>query len=150
MHARHLAFNLPLAKLYTNSLMSSLNSRAGWKFNTESARERSTAPGPKVRVPPPFPCPVLNTACVYVRPAERADAAVQPEHLDARDDAPRGTPPALVTFCAVCAGADGVRQVMVHVESHEMVDVEGGDGDGKWVESTSTVRAHAYKVREMV
>ncbi|KDQ56991.1 hypothetical protein JAAARDRAFT_35590 [Jaapia argillacea MUCL 33604] len=29
----HLAFNLPLAKLYTNTLMSTLNARAGWKFN---------------------------------------------------------------------------------------------------------------------
>ncbi|KAH9939817.1 hypothetical protein B0H21DRAFT_756071 [Amylocystis lapponica] len=28
----HLVFNLPLSKLYTNSLMSSLNSRAGWKY----------------------------------------------------------------------------------------------------------------------
>ncbi|KAH9841813.1 uncharacterized protein C8Q71DRAFT_349276 [Rhodofomes roseus] len=28
----HLIFNLPLSKLYTNSLMSSLNSRAGWKY----------------------------------------------------------------------------------------------------------------------
>ncbi|KAI0338912.1 hypothetical protein BDW22DRAFT_1432128 [Trametopsis cervina] len=28
----HLVFNIPLAKLYTNSLMSSLNSRAGWKY----------------------------------------------------------------------------------------------------------------------
>ena len=30
----HLIFNLPLSKLYTNSLMSSLNSRAGWKYGT--------------------------------------------------------------------------------------------------------------------
>ncbi|KAI0632408.1 hypothetical protein C8Q77DRAFT_1159036 [Trametes polyzona] len=30
----HLVFNLPLSKLYTNSLMSSLNSRAGWKYGT--------------------------------------------------------------------------------------------------------------------
>lgn len=28
----HLVFNLPLSKLYANSLMSSLNSRAGWKY----------------------------------------------------------------------------------------------------------------------
>lgn len=28
----HLIFNFPLCKLYTNSLMSSLNARAGWKF----------------------------------------------------------------------------------------------------------------------
>ncbi|KAJ3516174.1 hypothetical protein NLJ89_g1288 [Agrocybe chaxingu] len=30
----HLIFNFPLCKLYTNSLMSSLNSRAGWKFGS--------------------------------------------------------------------------------------------------------------------
>lgn len=28
----HLIFNFPLCKLYTNSMMSSLNSRGGWKF----------------------------------------------------------------------------------------------------------------------
>ncbi|KZP05229.1 hypothetical protein FIBSPDRAFT_805963 [Athelia psychrophila] len=28
----HLMFNIPLSKLYTNSLMSSLNARGGWKF----------------------------------------------------------------------------------------------------------------------
>ena len=31
-------FNLPLSKLYTNSLMSSLNSRAGWKYGTGIGR----------------------------------------------------------------------------------------------------------------
>ncbi|KAI0771212.1 hypothetical protein BD413DRAFT_65230 [Trametes elegans] len=30
----HLLFNLPLSKLYTNSLMSSLNSRQGWQYDT--------------------------------------------------------------------------------------------------------------------
>ncbi|KAH8104738.1 hypothetical protein BXZ70DRAFT_1048586 [Cristinia sonorae] len=34
----HLIFNLPLSKLYTNSLMSSLNSRAGWKFGSNVGR----------------------------------------------------------------------------------------------------------------
>jgi len=34
----HLVFNLPLSKLYTNSLMSSLNSRAGWKYGTPVGR----------------------------------------------------------------------------------------------------------------
>ncbi|KAI0795318.1 hypothetical protein BC629DRAFT_1592810 [Irpex lacteus] len=34
----HLVFNLPLAKLYTNSLMSSLNSRAGWKYGNSVGR----------------------------------------------------------------------------------------------------------------
>ncbi|KAI0926841.1 hypothetical protein AcW1_007756 [Taiwanofungus camphoratus] len=33
----HLIFNLPLSKLYTNSLMSSLNSRAGWKYGNLGA-----------------------------------------------------------------------------------------------------------------
>ncbi|KAH9933211.1 uncharacterized protein BXZ73DRAFT_101173 [Epithele typhae] len=33
----HLMFNLPLAKLYTNTLMSTLNSRAGWKYGSNSS-----------------------------------------------------------------------------------------------------------------
>ena len=32
--SRHLIFNFPLCKLYTNSLMSSLNSRRGWRFTS--------------------------------------------------------------------------------------------------------------------
>ncbi|KAI0031471.1 hypothetical protein K488DRAFT_52036, partial [Vararia minispora EC-137] len=32
----HLAFNYTLAKLYTNSLLSSLNSRSGWAFSSNS------------------------------------------------------------------------------------------------------------------
>ncbi|KAI0685098.1 hypothetical protein BC835DRAFT_1291038 [Cytidiella melzeri] len=40
---RHLAFNFPLAKLYTNSLMSSLNSRSGWKFNNTDTRDAVSA-----------------------------------------------------------------------------------------------------------
>ncbi|TFK80204.1 hypothetical protein K466DRAFT_605533 [Polyporus arcularius HHB13444] len=32
----HLIFNLPLSKLYTNSLMSSLNSRTGWQYSESS------------------------------------------------------------------------------------------------------------------
>ncbi|KAI0089320.1 hypothetical protein BDY19DRAFT_993532 [Irpex rosettiformis] len=34
----HLAFNLPLAKLYTNSLMSTLNARSGWGFSRGASR----------------------------------------------------------------------------------------------------------------
>ncbi|KAI0784772.1 hypothetical protein C8Q75DRAFT_369245 [Abortiporus biennis] len=38
----HLAFNFPLSKLYTNSLMSTLNSRAGWKFqSSESTNQKN-------------------------------------------------------------------------------------------------------------
>ncbi|KAK0221878.1 hypothetical protein IW262DRAFT_1551701 [Armillaria fumosa] len=32
----HLIFNFPLCKLYTNSMMSSLNSRGGWKFGGDA------------------------------------------------------------------------------------------------------------------
>ncbi|EGO23892.1 hypothetical protein SERLADRAFT_450188 [Serpula lacrymans var. lacrymans S7.9] len=37
----HLIFNVPLSKLYTNSLMSSLNSRGGWKFTRSSENSDS-------------------------------------------------------------------------------------------------------------
>ncbi|TFK48692.1 hypothetical protein OE88DRAFT_489007 [Heliocybe sulcata] len=36
----HLAFNIPLSKLYTNSLMSTLNSRAGWYHATSEPSEK--------------------------------------------------------------------------------------------------------------
>ncbi|EPQ53453.1 hypothetical protein GLOTRDRAFT_130788 [Gloeophyllum trabeum ATCC 11539] len=41
----HIGFNFPLSKLYTNSLMSTLNSRTGWKYNrtTEPSGEESGA-----------------------------------------------------------------------------------------------------------
>ncbi|KAH9851512.1 hypothetical protein C2E23DRAFT_829440 [Lenzites betulinus] len=38
----HLVFNLPLSKLYTNSLMSSLNSRSGWKYGNGTGGEDTT------------------------------------------------------------------------------------------------------------
>lgn len=37
----HLLFNFPLAKLYTNSLMSSLNSRTGWRFQSTETEKKS-------------------------------------------------------------------------------------------------------------
>lgn len=37
----HLAFNFPLSKLYTNSLLSSLNARGGWAYSSSSQPERS-------------------------------------------------------------------------------------------------------------
>jgi hypothetical protein len=44
----HLIFNFPLCKLYTNSLMSSLNSRKGWGFS--AASESSERPGISIDV----------------------------------------------------------------------------------------------------
>ncbi|KAI1794885.1 hypothetical protein LXA43DRAFT_91467 [Ganoderma leucocontextum] len=37
----HLLFNLPLSKLYTNSLMSSLNSRSGWRYGSGNGESTS-------------------------------------------------------------------------------------------------------------
>ncbi|EJF57076.1 hypothetical protein DICSQDRAFT_92661 [Dichomitus squalens LYAD-421 SS1] len=37
----HLLFNLPLSKLYTNSLMSSLNSRSGWRYGSGNGETTS-------------------------------------------------------------------------------------------------------------
>ncbi|TFY83870.1 hypothetical protein EWM64_g155 [Hericium alpestre] len=37
----HLIFNFPLSKLYTNSLLSTLNSRSGWKYSDSEADEES-------------------------------------------------------------------------------------------------------------
>ncbi|KAI0043431.1 hypothetical protein FA95DRAFT_399951 [Auriscalpium vulgare] len=39
----HLIFNFALSKLYSNSLLSSLNSRGGWKYGTQSGEESSSA-----------------------------------------------------------------------------------------------------------
>lgn len=36
MRSSHLIFNFPLCKLYSNSLMSSLNSRRGWRLKLPS------------------------------------------------------------------------------------------------------------------
>ncbi|KAJ4482007.1 hypothetical protein J3R30DRAFT_3851497 [Lentinula aciculospora] len=36
----HLIFNFPLAKLYTNSVMSSLNSRGAWNYSTPSSQHK--------------------------------------------------------------------------------------------------------------
>ncbi|KAI0357470.1 hypothetical protein OH77DRAFT_1519383 [Trametes cingulata] len=40
----HLIFNLPLSKLYTNSLMSSLNSRQGWQYDTSHGVSQNKEP----------------------------------------------------------------------------------------------------------
>lgn len=41
----HLVFNLPLAKLYTNTLLSSLNSRGGWSYDSNSEWHSHTTGG---------------------------------------------------------------------------------------------------------
>ncbi|KAI0712519.1 hypothetical protein C8Q76DRAFT_488332 [Earliella scabrosa] len=39
----HLIFNLPLSKLYTNSLMSSLNSRQGWQYDSSGGASQNVS-----------------------------------------------------------------------------------------------------------
>ncbi|KAI5826779.1 hypothetical protein K523DRAFT_310714 [Schizophyllum commune Tattone D] len=39
---RHLMFNFSLAKIYTNSLMSSLNSRQGWHWQMDNVSPSQT------------------------------------------------------------------------------------------------------------
>ncbi|KAL1742402.1 hypothetical protein HDZ31DRAFT_43306, partial [Schizophyllum fasciatum] len=46
-HRSHLIFNFCLAKLYTNSLMSSLNSRSGWGYNSQSQSNPAISSGAK-------------------------------------------------------------------------------------------------------
>ena len=43
----HLIFNFCLAKLYTNSLMSSLNSRGGWGYSSQSQSTPAVSSGAK-------------------------------------------------------------------------------------------------------
>ncbi|KAF7307856.1 WD-REPEATS-REGION domain-containing protein [Mycena kentingensis (nom. inval.)] len=53
---RHLLFNLPLAKLYSNSLMSSLNARGGWRRVEDDSGEAKSVPlHLSVNVPGPGP-----------------------------------------------------------------------------------------------
>ncbi|GJE93552.1 hypothetical protein PsYK624_097110 [Phanerochaete sordida] len=102
----HLALNLPLAKLYTNSLMSSLNSRAGWKFTTKSdGADSSRATG------------------------QPAKSAAMPE------------------FLHLSTAAATHQEVMVHVESHEMTDVEV---DRKWPLESRSGGPEVYKTPDMV
>ncbi|TFK48617.1 hypothetical protein OE88DRAFT_1737406 [Heliocybe sulcata] len=80
----HLGFNFPLSKLYTNSMMSTLNSRTGWRMN------RTTEPG-------------------------HEDAEAIASHRDTR----------IRKHNKVLNFSQGRNpEVFVHVESHQMVDVD--------------------------
>ncbi|EKM51210.1 uncharacterized protein PHACADRAFT_200032 [Phanerochaete carnosa HHB-10118-sp] len=122
----HLIFNLPLAKLYTNSLMSSLNSRSGWKFGAELDRDaRNTSE------------PVKSSAMPEFLHLSTHAAASRPEV--------QSCPPASLDF----PETNVPEQVMVHVESHEMVDVSN---EAKWPVETRGKRTSTpvYKVQAMV
>ncbi|EPQ53462.1 hypothetical protein GLOTRDRAFT_139698 [Gloeophyllum trabeum ATCC 11539] len=85
----HLAFNFPLSKLYTNSLMSTLNSRTGWKYN------RTT------------------------EPSGGDPEAATGHHLSGHREASRTRKPGVLNL-----SQGRSPEVFVHVESHQMVDLD--------------------------
>ncbi|KAJ3537853.1 hypothetical protein NM688_g6611 [Phlebia brevispora] len=102
----HLAMNLPLAKLYTNSLMSSLNSRDIWKFHGNSAESEDA------RAAKSGPMPEFLTLSMHTQ--------TRPE-------------------------------VMVHVEQHEMIDIEAErETDVKWSEHSTNGEDVPYKPGSVV
>lgn len=60
----HLIFNIPLSKLYTNSLMSSLNARGGWKFGGGKNNESSTNGVITKRVCQPYTSSIMLSSFV--------------------------------------------------------------------------------------
>ncbi|TEB30709.1 hypothetical protein FA13DRAFT_528919 [Coprinellus micaceus] len=86
----HLLFNFPLCKLYTNSLMSSLNSRKGWNFSVQS-EQRTTIGDTETGQ-------LASTAQVNLQ-----------SHASYRSP--------------VMKSITSRPEVFVHVESHELVDI---------------------------
>ncbi|KAF9440811.1 hypothetical protein P691DRAFT_801246 [Macrolepiota fuliginosa MF-IS2] len=98
----YLAFNIPLVKLYSNSLMSSLNSRGGWKFGSGSSRTDE---------------PEIGTFMITSR--TEGSLGLQSSSQDSDTHAPK----ALGFFKSKRPSKDMTpSKVFVHVESHEMRD----------------------------
>ncbi|KAF9451119.1 hypothetical protein P691DRAFT_773397 [Macrolepiota fuliginosa MF-IS2] len=91
----YLAFNIPLVKLYSNSFMSSLNSRGGWKFGPSNSWSGNEEVGSFMATP-------------------------QNAQLRSQGNAARTTK-ALNLFKSKNPSKDTTK-VLVHVESHEMRD----------------------------
>ncbi|KIM89106.1 hypothetical protein PILCRDRAFT_212313 [Piloderma croceum F 1598] len=74
----HLMFNVPLSKLYTNSLMSSLNARGGWKFSQRSDEPTSVMSKSQVCImafTPPFTSftSLLHSKIAYISTTRELD-----------------------------------------------------------------------------
>ncbi|KAJ3502287.1 hypothetical protein NLJ89_g8959 [Agrocybe chaxingu] len=91
----HLLFNFPLAKLYSNSLMSSLNSRRGWKYTGNTSESRSEGQ--------------VNTTGGVIQRRDLQISSKKPNDM------------------IVVDGTRTHPEVFVHVESHEMRDVQSND-----------------------
>ncbi|KAF5340648.1 hypothetical protein D9611_007516 [Ephemerocybe angulata] len=92
----HLLFNFPLCKLYTNSLMSSLNSRKGWHFGGSSGSEQGRS--------------TIDHEAGHLH--STAQVNFRPQLLSSSKGVPGGQ-----------VGVKSSPEVFVHVESHELVDV---------------------------
>ncbi|KAJ3573318.1 hypothetical protein NP233_g2514 [Leucocoprinus birnbaumii] len=90
--ASYLIVNTPLCKLYSNSLMSSLNSRGGWKFNEGSILASRTVDGD---------ISFQTQSTPHFRPFDTTASTNDPRGFNVSRTKP---------------------EVFVHVESHEMQD----------------------------
>ncbi|KAJ3559307.1 hypothetical protein NP233_g11298 [Leucocoprinus birnbaumii] len=105
----HLIFNVMLSKLYSNSLLSSLNSRGGWKFN-----QLSTTPSSS-----PQAATDISTFQAENTPSFLSVSPRGPNSGASPSSKARG----LLKGLAFKRGADHLQpEVFVHVESHEMQD----------------------------
>jgi len=102
----HLMLNFPLCKLYSNSLISSLNSRGGWKYG-----DTSTLPPQEVRTIPQERSGQVNNDMQSGWDDDVAYSSRNP-----------GTKAAHL-FDSMRPGSRAKPEVFVHVESHEMRDV---------------------------
>ncbi|KXN82340.1 hypothetical protein AN958_02670 [Leucoagaricus sp. SymC.cos] len=103
----HLIFNFPLCKLYSNSLMSSLNSRGGWRYDS------SVTSGVHFGLPDK---PATSHAFDEMKSGWNDDnRMVSPS-------SPSGKAQNL--FNNMKGGIIKKPEVFVHVESHEMHDIE--------------------------
>lgn len=91
----HLAFNFPLAKLYTNSLMSSLNSRKGWNFSGGSGGAQTQD---------------MESNHIHVSSTAKPNMSLSGRDIKSNAGAQVSVLPTRP-------------EVYVHVESHELVDV---------------------------
>lgn len=114
----HLIFNFPLCKLYTNSLMSSLNSRKGWQYSTTS--EHSERPGVDIDVE-------KSTSGQGVSSHYPDDPSWKSQGASSnRSGGAVNGPKKLANDILNLRSRRTSPEVFVHVESHELRDISQG------------------------
>ncbi|CAA7263412.1 unnamed protein product [Cyclocybe aegerita] len=120
----HLIFNFPLCKLYSNSLMSSLNSRAGWKFGSSKKNFSSVDTGTTLGV---FStsnlaqAPQLSHTSPPNSPFTLRNARHSADNL-ATPDSPRRSRGLSVSRPPATVAKNSHPEIFVHVESHQSRD----------------------------